>query len=266
MSSAATAGRLRLGLTLALILALAACSNQTAPSPSPTVSASPATASTTASPEPTPSATPTASTNNPPTCRYADVLTTYRSPDDWDRSLLDTIYRLSSSYTPPDLVPTSQAGISGGGLVRALLIPDLKAMTAAAKAAGASLRVRSAYRSYATQVATFDSWVRSVGYAAALKVPARPGHSEHQLGTAIDFASAAGATYYPDWAKSKAGAWMTTNAWKYGFVMSYPKGKLSSSCYNYEPWHYRYWGVAIAKLIHDSGLVPRIWLWRNTDQ
>jgi D-alanyl-D-alanine carboxypeptidase len=266
---------------LILVLVLAGCANQTSPSaglpatasPSPAARTTlPATASPSPSPTPSPSAsptpTPTAAAANPPTCRYDDILTTYGTTDDWDRSLLDTIYRLSAKYAPPDLVSTGIAGIAGGGSVRAFVIPDLKALTAAAKAAGASIRVRSAYRSYATQITTFNYWVSKSGYNAALKVAARPGHSEHQLGTTIDFGSAAGSApwNYADWATSKAGAWMKANAWRYGFVMSYPKGKTSSSCYSYEPWHYRYWGRALAKFIHDSGLVPRVWLWRTTDQ
>jgi hypothetical protein len=63
------------------------------------------------------------------------------------------------------------------------------------------------------------------GYAAALKVSARPGHSEHQLGTTIDFKSYGGSApwNYTNWATTRAGAWMAANAWKYGWVMSYPK-------------------------------------------
>ena len=67
---------------------------------------------------------------------------------------------------------------------------------------------------------------------------------------------------YADWATTKAGAWMKANAWKYGFIMSYPKYQSAKTCYQYEPWHYRYFGRATAKLIHDSGLVSRYWLWK----
>lgn len=201
-----------------------------------------------------------------PTCRYTDILAMYRTTAGWYRALLDTVYKLPSSYRPY-LVPTSRAGISGGGYVRSFVIPNLTAMAAAAKAAGAPIRVRSAFRSYATQVSTFNAWVAKVGYAAARRVAARPGHSEHQLGTTIDFGSAFGAApwVYFDWATSKAGAWMKAHAWEYGFVMSYPKGQSANSCYSYEPWHYRYFGRLRAKQIHDSGLVPRIWLWRTSD-
>ena len=121
---------------------------------------------------------------------------------------------------------------------------DLRAMASAARKAGARLAIQSAYRSYTTQKSTFAYWVRVSGYSAAIRSSARAGHSEHQLGTTIDFRSYGGSApwYYSDWGKSKAGAWLRANAWKYGFVMSYPKGKTSVTCYAYEPWHFRYVG------------------------
>ena len=60
-----------------------------------------------------------------------------------------------------------------------------------------------------------------------------------------------------------AGAWLRVNAWKYGFVMSYPKGKTAVTCYQYEPWHYRYVGRTRARLIRSSGLTLREFLWRE---
>ena len=118
-------------------------------------------------------------------------------------------------------------------------------MASAARAAGARLAVQSAYRSYYNQRSTFAYWSRVSGYSAALRSSARAGHSEHQLGTTIDFRSYGGSApwYYADWGNSKAGHWLKLNAWKYGFVMSYPKGKSSVTCYAYEPWHYRYVGT-----------------------
>ena len=197
----------------------------------------------------------------PPACTYADVLTPHRAYTDWKITLLDTKYRLSSTYYPGDLRST---GLSGGGSVRSFVLTDLRGMAAAAKAAGAPLAVQSAFRSYATQVSTFNYWVKVAGYAAALKASARPGHSEHQLGTALDFKSYGGAApwNYTDWATTKAGAWMKANAYKYGFVMSYPKGQTAKTCYQYEPWHYRYVGRAEAAAIHASLLVPRYYLWK----
>ena len=56
---------------------------------------------------------------------------------------------------------------------------------------------------------------------------------------------------------------MKANAWKYGWVMSYPKGSKATSCYDYEPWHYRYVGRKEASAIHASGLTLREWLWTD---
>ena len=164
-----------------------------------------------------------------PSCTYGDTMTTYRSAATDDRSLVDTEWRLPSTYAPDDLVAVSRAGLTGGGRIRRLVVDDLTAMARSARAAGARLAVQSAYRSYATQVATFNRWVSQDGYARARLASARPGHSEHQLGTTIDFKSYRGTTPWShgDWGTTKAGTWLRTHAWEYGFVMSYPKGKRS---------------------------------------
>lgn len=201
-----------------------------------------------------------------PACRYADVKTRFRSTGKWRITLVDTELKETRSYVPPDLVSVADAHIRGSGEVRSIIVSDLHAMARAAKRAGNSIAVRSAYRSYGQQAAVFQSWVDRVGYDAALRSSARAGHSEHQLGTTIDFRSGNSAKApwdYPDWAKTPAGAWMAANAWKYGFLMSYPKGQTDVSCYDYEPWHYRYYGRELAAKIYDSGLVPRVYLWRH---
>ncbi len=202
---------------------------------------------------------------NLPSCKVADTLTKHRTLADWDRALLDTRYRLSSRHVPADLRSTAAAGLNGGSRVRKVVVADLKAMTRAARAAGARFAIQSGYRSYATQKDTFARWVRIQGYERALRESARAGHSEHQLGTTIDFRSVGGAAPwdYADWGTTKAGKWLKKHAWKYGFVMSYPKGESSVTCYAYEPWHYRYVGRAAAKAIHDRGLTTREYLWRQ---
>jgi len=200
-----------------------------------------------------------------PSCRVADTLTKQRSYAAWNRTVLDTRYRLGSGYYPGDLRSTVNAGLNSGHRVRAFVIADLKAMVRAARAAGARLAVQSAFRSYSTQKSTFAYWSRVSGYSAALRTSARAGHSEHQLGTTIDFRSYGGSApwYYSDWGTTKAGAWLKKNAWKYGFVMAYPKGKMSVTCYAYEPWHYRYMGRSEAAQVRSSGLTLRQYLWRQ---
>jgi zinc D-Ala-D-Ala carboxypeptidase len=181
-------------------------------------------------------------------------------------TVLDRTYALPASYAPTDLVPAANAGLTGTAgtkLVRAGLLDDLAAMRAGWEAAGLTVIVESAYRSYANQAATFDTWAARLGTAEALVRSARPGHSEHQLGTAIDVTSAGWAGRFGDWAiQTPEGAWMATNAWRYGFVMSYPAGRQDETCFSYEPWHYRWIGREAAAAHRESGLALRTFLER----
>lgn len=198
-----------------------------------------------------------------PSCKVADTLTKHRTLADWRRSLLDSQLRLSSKYKPTSLRSTAGAGLNGGYKVRSFVIADLKAMATAARKARARFSVQSAYRSYATQKSTFAFWVDAHGYERALTESARAGHSEHQLGTTLDLRSYGGRAPwdYADWGKTRAGTWLRKNSWKYGFVLSYPKGKDAITCYDYEPWHFRYVGRTVAKQVHASGLTLREFLW-----
>ena len=242
------------------------------PTPSPTATPSPTpppTPDPTPVPTPVPTAVPTAAPTPPgtgnvlPSCAYMDVLTMHRGYGEWPISLLDTMYHLPASYAPGDLVDSGSAGVNGGYFLRSLLAEDLQRMAADARAAGTPIAVVSGYRSHAQQQATFDYWVSVGGYEQALRTSARAGHSEHQLGTVIDVTSEGGSPpwEYADWAATPAGAWMAANAWRYGFVMSYPRGAFDLTCYDYEPWHYRYVGRGLAADIHASGLTPRQVLW-----
>lgn len=199
-----------------------------------------------------------------PPCALGEATSPYTSQWKWSLTLVDTTYSVGAGYVPPDLVGTGSAGLSDYQYVRSFVIDDLRNMATAAAAAGARLGIASSYRSYETQVWTFWYWVNMLGYDGALKSSARAGHSEHQLGLAIDFESAGGPdpwTYYDFARQTVAGSWLAANAWQYGFIMSYPNGGLSRTCYAYEPWHYRYVGVAEAAAVHSSGLTLREWLW-----
>jgi len=180
--------------------------------------------------------------------------------------VLDRSYALSADYVPADLVPASAAGLasaSGTELVGETLIDDLAAMAAAWDAAGLTIAIESGYRSFAGQAATFDSWVARLGHAEALGRAARPGHSEHQLGTALDLTSPGWSGRFGDWAvESAEGSWMAAHGWEYGFVMSYPAGGQDETCFSYEPWHYRWIGRQAAARQHESGLELRRFLER----
>lgn len=198
-----------------------------------------------------------------PACEIRDDRTRYGKVRHWKKTLLDTNLRLRRGYKPWDLVSVRRANIPGRGTVRKIMIRDLRALARAARKAGKPLAVRSAYRSYDYQARLFDSYVRSSGYAQAIKFSARPGHSEHQLGTTVDFTTAPSVPLRTSFGESPSGKWLARNGWKYGFIMSYPKGKRKASCYGYEPWHWRYFGRALARKIHESGQVPRRYLYEN---
>ena len=144
------------------------------------------------------------------------------------------------------------------------MIPDLTALAAAASGAGHPLSIVAAYRSFAQQKDLLAQRTLDLGAEAAAKRVAAPGHSEHQLGTAIDFTSSGLPDVTTAWGESPTGIWMAENAWVYGFLLSYPKGKIDVTCYRYEPWHFRYVGSKLAGKVHASGLTLREYLWRDS--
>jgi D-alanyl-D-alanine carboxypeptidase len=207
--------------------------------------------------------TASASPGGPPGCDFGSRLASNADYADWQRTLVDIMERVPMSYSPPDLAPVSQAGFDGFLEVRSFVLPDLAALRQAAASAGVPLGVVAAYRSFGQQRTLFRERQAELGYSAALDRVALAGHSEHQLGTAIDFTSAGRTDVTPSWAKSPAGRWMAENAWQYGFVLSYPKDRTDLTCYAFEPWHFRYFGRDVAARIHDSGLTTREYLWRQ---
>jgi D-alanyl-D-alanine carboxypeptidase len=198
-----------------------------------------------------------------PACRYDDLTAPAAGYDEWQLTLLDTIYRLPPGYVPPELVSISDLGTVPTLQVRSFVADDLRQMADAARQAGVPFVVFSAYRSEERQVQVLASLVGSLGTDAALDLSARPGHSEHQLGTTVDLTDPPGTPEWEgDWGESPAGRWLAANAWQYGFIMSYPREVSPAiTCYEYEPWHFRYFGRAEAAAIHDSGLAPRAYLW-----
>ncbi len=177
--------------------------------------------------------------------------------------LINKTMSLSSSYYPKDLVDLDrsiEASYSGmqlrGGAANALL-----KMFNDANKKGHEFHVNSVYRSYQTQVSTYNYWVSQVGTYEADRFSARPGHSQHQLGTAVDITSAA--VYNKlmvSFGNTPEGKWLAQNGYKYGFALSYPSGYEQVTGYTYEPWHLRYIGVANATNMKNSGLILELYL------
>ena len=149
-------------------------------------------------------------------------------------------------YTPGDLVT------SNGATLSAKAITAFNQMYAAAAAAGQPFYVTSSYRSYTTQVSTYNHWVATSGQTGADTYSARPGYSEHQTGFAFDVA-ANGCTL-DCFGSTSQYQWFQQNAANYGFIQRYYVGYEAITGYKAEEWHYRYVGVEVAKDMQSKGV------------
>ncbi len=158
----------------------------------------------------------------------------------------------------PDTYVSSLVSLDNGEDVDVRIYPELVAMISDARAEGITLTVVSGYRSYDTQTVILDNGISNrmangMSYdearADALMSIALPGHSEHQVGLAVDFNDISTSFMYTD-----AYAWLAENAEKYGFIERYKEDKMDITKIEHEPWHYRYVGAESAMEMNDLGL------------
>lgn len=116
---------------------------------------------------------------------------------------------------------------------------------------GIKLIISSAHRDYNLQRNVYNDYRNSMGQIYADSIAARPGHSEHQTGLAIDITTDVN---YNNFDETEAFNWLINNAHKYGFILRYPDGKTYLTGYSYESWHYRYLGIETATKVHDLGI------------
>ena len=128
-------------------------------------------------------------------------------------------------------------------------LKKLRKMQADAKALGLNIPLVSGYRSYETQEKLYNKYVKKDGEKKANTYSAKPGESEHQTGLAFDIGSVD-----RSFANTIEAKWLAENAYLYGFIIRYPKGKTDITGYIYEPWHVRYLGEKKAKDVYLSGL------------
>ena len=128
-------------------------------------------------------------------------------------------------------------------------------MVKKAKEGGIIIKATSGFRSYETQKNLYNNALKIDEKRAKISI-AKPGHSEHQLGTAVDVTSPSvkysSATSSFD--NTPEDLWLRDNAYLFGFIQSYPKGKEGVTGYRYESWHYRYIGLENAKKIKEGEL------------
>lgn len=165
--------------------------------------------------------------------------------------LVNKYNKLPANFTQYNLVDMSRKYTDGA---KQYLLVDTAyekyaQMADAARSAGLSMRVVSSYRTESYQAGLYNNKLYSTGRVNADNYSARPGHSEHQTGLAVDINSTKGSFEYTSEFK-----WLQQHAHEYGFIMRYPRGKEWITGYAYEPWHYRFVGVDAATVIHNEGI------------
>ena len=161
-----------------------------------------------------------------------------------------------TDYVPADLVPVPVPHTNAPSLRQEAANAAVALVQAARDEAGLELQSLSAYRSYSTQVSVYNGVVANQGQAAADLVSARPGHSEHQTGLAIDFGSIPQVcSLQPCFGETPHGIWLAENAARFGFHLRYPNGATPITGFSYEPWHFRYVGIDLAGELQSTGAV-----------
>ena len=164
--------------------------------------------------------------------------------------LVNKFYHLKEDYVPNDLVTLSgQYNKGANNKMRKDAALAFMEMVDAAKLDNIILYNMSAYRDYNYQVNLYNKYIQRDGKEAADKYSARPGYSEHQSGLCSDLNNISDSFDGTDEA-----IWLKNNAYKYGFILRFPKDKEDITGYKYEPWHYRYVGKDAAKIIYDDDI------------
>ncbi|MDX1688217.1 MAG: M15 family metallopeptidase [Candidatus Promineifilaceae bacterium] len=276
-------------IVLAVLTALSACSRRQEPqarapalaaltatvtpagpatetaTPAPT-SAAPATPTPVHTAAPTATDTPTITPTPTPTATPIGPCTQRQPADDNLLALVSREYGLSRDYKPDDLVPLSDYFPSAVTLgypteVRQIIIDPLSQLVDAMHAEELSPLIVSGFRDYAAQALAREKWVEQYPeWAHNLSAP--PGHSEHQLGTTVDFSSPdlpemvgeEFIQFHPAFARTDEGTWLAAHAHEFGFTMSYPADRMEETAFWYEPWHFRYVGVDLATRLWEQDL------------
>ncbi len=181
----------------------------------------------------------------------------------WQLTLLNRSYKLPDSYVPKtegltlSLNDPRQTEKAKTQVLDYRVAKEYQKMYDAAAKDGIYLTPYSGYRSIEFQTQIFNNYItmyKNKGYSTekakyeASQTVLPPGTSEHNMGVAMDIVNTKTAFENSDEFK-----WLQNNAHNYGFILRYPKDKTDITKIIYEPWHWRYVGVDIAKEMKSSG-------------
>ncbi len=180
-----------------------------------------------------------------------------------DIILVNKHYHLDKDYLPSNLINVSKYDIdyiqreNEDMLLNMEALNSYKILYEDAKKEGFTFTIFSAYRTYEKQEYLYYNVCKENDSYSA-----KPGHSEHQTGLAIDISTR-------DWgliegfATTQEYKWLKENAYKYGFIERYPKDKEKITLYSYEPWHYRYVGINLSTYIYNHNLTLEEYIIKN---
>lgn len=168
-----------------------------------------------------------------------------------DNLIIANKYYTLGEFVPSNLVQIdSQYGIDG--YLQDEAYEAYKQMANDAKSNGLSLWITSPYRSYKSQYRIYNRYLENDPVEVVDTYSARPGYSDHQTGLTVDIVSPG--YDFDNFEDSNEFEWLQENAYKYGFILRYPKDKTDITGYMYESWHYRYVGVDVATYIFNNNI------------
>ena len=160
--------------------------------------------------------------------------------------------KLDNNYIPKDLEPINSDYTIGMQYLRSEAKYYFEKMCEKAKTEGLNIKAVSTFRTSDYQDKLYKNYSIEKGIEYADMCSARMGHSEHQTGLAVDVSDLLGE--YNDFLNTKEFIWMKDNAYKFGFILRYPKYKTDITGFKYEPWHYRYIGKKISNYIYNNNI------------
>lgn len=172
-----------------------------------------------------------------------------------DRELLkqySKVYFLNENYVPRGLTDISPLFLSNPTKPQqtlALVYPFLQRLLEDANIDNLDLKILSGFRSFESQTTLKNAYTVTYGAGTANKFSADQGYSEHQLGTTIDFTTTKLGSTISGFGKTDEYKWLEKNAYKHGFILSYSE---SNPSYIYEPWHWRFVGIALATRLFEE--------------
>lgn len=177
-----------------------------------------------------------------------------------DKELLQKyskVYFLNENYVPESLSlipsefvydPSTGSGQAREMKIHTKILPFLLDLLKMARNSGIDLKIISAYRSFGEQSVLKGAYTVNYG-SGANTFSADQGYSEHQLGTTIDFTTTSVGSSFSGFSKTKEYEWLLQNAYKYGFIVSYPE---ENTFYQFEPWHWRFVGKSLAERLRED--------------